>query len=88
MLKKLLERISIPTPKHLKSEPRKRVLMRRYLAAVLCGCMMVPTIGSIAMATEETASVCPNHQEHDETCGYDANGECSQIGRASCRERV
>ncbi len=54
MLKKFLEHISIPTPKHLKPEPRKRVLMRRYLAVVLCGCMMVPTIGSVAMATEPT----------------------------------
>ena len=75
MLKKLLERISIPTPKHLKPEPRKRVLMRRYLAAVLCGCMVAPTIGSIAMATEEQPA-------------KDPTGLCEQIGRASCRERV
>ena len=75
MLKKLLERISIPTPKHLKPEPRKRVLMRRYLAAVLCGCMVAPTIGSIAMATEEQPTkdptgLCEHHTEHDADCGY------------------
>ncbi len=75
MLKKLLERISIPTPKHLKSESRKRVLMRRYLAAVLCGCMVAPTIGSIAMATEEQPAkdptgLCEHHTVHDANCGY------------------
>ncbi len=79
MLKKLLERISIPTPKHLKPESKQRRLMRRYLAVVLCGCMMVPTIGSIAMATDDMASVCPNHQAHDENCGYDANGICGHV---------
>lgn len=90
MLKKLLQHISIPSPGHEKPKLRKRIALRRYLAAMLCGCMMVPTIGSIAMATEETAYVsgpCEHHTEHDADCGYVEaveGAECQHIHDENC----
>ena len=90
MLKKLLQHISIPSPGHEKPKLRKRIALRRYLAAMLCGCMMVPTIGSIAMATEETAYVsgpCEHHTAHDADCGYVEaveGAECQHIHDENC----
>ncbi len=90
MLKKLLQHISIPLPGHEKPKLRRRIALRRYLAAMLCGCMMVPTIGSIAMATEETAYVsgpCEHHTEHDADCGYVEaveGADCQHIHDENC----
>ncbi len=90
MLKKLLQHISIPSPGHEKPKLRRRIALRRYLAAMLCGCMMVPTIGSIAMATEETAYVsgpCEHHTEHDADCGYVEaveGADCQHIHDENC----
>ncbi|MDD3252532.1 MAG: leucine-rich repeat protein [Lachnospiraceae bacterium] len=47
-------------------------LKRRLLAGVLSACMIFETVGMAPVyAAENTAdSVCENHKEHDEACGY------------------
>lgn len=48
---------------------------KKFFAVFLALAMMVPSTSFVY--AEDTATMCPNHQQHDETCGYVAPSEGS-----------
>ena len=48
---------------------------KKFFAVLLALAMMVPSTSFVY--AEDTATMCQNHQQHDETCGYVAPSEGS-----------
>ena len=69
---------------------RTRRIAKRWLAMVLCLCMIFPSAGTFASAAEKSAytgGLCEHHPEHTPECGYTEAVEgqpCAHVHDESC----
>ena len=68
-----------------------QMAVQKWTAIALCAALALSLIGNavapIAFAAEEPAGLCPHHERHDDSCGWQAAMEgtpCAQQQEGKC----